>query len=703
MRGPALRRPLLHELPLSSRHSIAAPCFRFLVPFRRTFAPGRTLQSSDQPSSTARDDLLADFAQFTPTRIRNFSIIAHIDHGKSTLADRLLESTNTIAKVAKDAKRVLDKLKVEKERGITVKAQTASMFYTHPETRETYLLNLIDTPGHVDFSYEVSRSLGACQGCILLVDASQGVQAQTVANFFLAFSENLEVIPVLNKVDLPGSDPSRVLQQLESAFDMDVSDPAKPILHVSAKTGLGVDKVLRRIVDDIPPPSNLGNAGEDFKALLFDSWYDSYVGVVCLVAVHSGTLKKGMRITSHHTRISYEVTSLGIMHPEQTPTSVLTAGQVGFIHLGMKTTRDAHIGDTLYASNKPAPAPFPGFKPAKSMVFAGTYPLDASELPKLQDAIDRLTLNDASVSVARETSATLGQGFRLGFLGTLHMDVFRQRLEEEHGAAVINTAPSASYHIQYKDEKKATAAGYRLDKIGVGDDARNVRVIRSPVDFPDVDEMHNVEAFYEPVVVGTLITPIEYVGPLMELCGNHRGEQLDYTNIDESRVMLKYKLPMSEILTDFYDSLKSRSQGFATFDYEERGVARADLVKITILLNNKNVDALTAVAPRATSQRIAALWCRRLKAVLPRQLVDIAIQACVNGRVVARESVQALRKDVTAKLYGGDITRKMKLLEKQKEGKKRMKAVAGGIQLTQEAFLSLIHMSDEDPVKPGKK
>ncbi|ORY45288.1 GTP-binding protein lepa [Rhizoclosmatium globosum] len=527
--------------------------------------------------SPESNDLISNFQNFTPDRIRNFSIIAHIDHGKSTLADRLLELTGTIAKL----KRYL--LKVEKERGITVKAQTASMFYTHPTTKETYLLNLIDTPGHVDFSYEVSRSLSACQGTLLLVDASQGIQAQTVANFFLAFSENLAVVPVLNKVDLPGADPEKVLSQIESTFELDTSEWG-------------------------------------FQSLLFDIWYDSYVGVVCLIAVHSGTLKKGQRITSHYTKNTYEVTQLGIMHPEQTPTPCLTVGQVGFIHLGMKSTRDANIGDTFYASkspNTPPPTPFPGFKPAKSMVFAG------------------------AVAVSRETSAALGQGFRLGFLGTLHMDVFRQRLEEEHDSTVINTAPTVSYQVQYKDERK------------------------NPAEFPEPDELGNVAAFYEPMVVGTLICPAEYVGGLMELCGSHRGEQLDYTAIDSTRVLLKYKLPMSEILTDFYDQLKSRTQGYATFDYEEVGYAESDLVKVNLLLNGKPVDALATIVHRSSSDRVAKEWVKRLKGVMDRQL--------------------------------------MKLLEKQKAGKKRMKSVAGGIQLPQEAFLSLINGNEGGGSENKKK
>ncbi|KAJ3333372.1 Translation factor guf1 mitochondrial [Blyttiomyces sp. JEL0837] len=605
-----------------------------------------------------------DLTEFTPDRIRNFSIIAHIDHGKSTLADRLLELTGTIHRDA-DKPRVLDKLKVEKERGITVKAQSASMFYTHTDGKE-YLLNLVDTPGHVDFSYEVSRSLAACQGTILLVDAAQGIQAQTVANFFLAFGENLSIIPILNKIDLPGAEPDKVARQIETAFEI----PAADVLQISAKTGINVDAILPSVIDKVPPP--IGDPKGHFKALLFDSWYDQYVGVVCLIAVHDGKISKGDRIISYHTKQSYEIIELGLMHPEQTPAKSLHAGQVGYIHLGMKTTRDAHIGDTFYAPNSPVEiTPLPGFKPAKSVVFAGLYPLDASEYNRLQDALDRLTLNDASVTVSRETSHALGQGFRLGFLGTLHMDVFSQRLEEEHDATVINTAPTVLYKVVYEGE---------MDE----------RLVRNPAEFPEPDELGKVKAFYEPMVIGTLIFPQEYLGTMMDLCGTHRGEQLEYSFLDETRVLLKYKLPMAEILTDFYDQLKSRTQGYASFDYEEIGYEEADLVKVNLLLNTKPVDALATVVHRSQAERVAKEWVKRLKAVMDRQLVEIVIQAAVNGKVIARESMSALRKDVTAKLYGGDVTRKMKLLEKQKAGKRRMKSVAGGIQLPQEAFLTLI-------------
>ncbi|KAJ3209367.1 Translation factor guf1 mitochondrial [Dinochytrium kinnereticum] len=575
------------------------------------------------------------------------------------------------------------------------------MFYTHTDGKE-YLLNLVDTPGHVDFSYEVSRSLAACQGTILLVDAAQGIQAQTVSNFFLAFGEDLAIVPVLNKIDLPGAEPGRVAQQIESAFEM----PSNDILHISAKTGINVPEVLKAVVERIPPPPaasvvQKGEEGEEiigvsFRALLFDSWYDAYVGVVCLIAVRDGCVRKGDRIVSVHTNQSYEVNEIGLMHPSyHRPSSSLHAGQVGYVFLGMKTTRDANIGDTFYIRSTPntqtlfppthlpkSQLQLPGFRPAKSVVFSGVYPYDASEHPRLREALDRLTLNDASVTVHHETSTALGQGFRLGFLGTLHMDVFSQRLEEEHDAVVINTAPTVSYRV-------AWVSGYGAGGKKTGTD-KEESWIRNPAEFPEPDMLGNVEKFFEPMVIGTLIFPKEYLGTLMDLCGAHRGEQLDYTFIDDTRVMLKYKLPMAEILTDFYDQLKSRTQGYASFDYEEVGYEEADLVKVNLLLNGKPVDALATICHKSQAERVAKDWVKKLRGVMDRQLVEIIIQAAINGRVVARESLSALRKDVTAKLYGGDITRKMKLLEKQKVGKKRMKSVAGGIQLPQEAFLSLI-------------
>ncbi|KAJ3039552.1 Translation factor guf1 mitochondrial [Rhizophlyctis rosea] len=535
------------------------------------------------------------------------------------------------------------------------------MFYTHKGKQ--YLLNLIDTPGHVDFSYEVSRSLAACQGTLLLVDACQGIQAQTVANFYLAFGEDLTIIPVINKIDLPAADPEKVSQQIETVFELDTSDT----LAISAKSGIGVEDVLAAVVERIPPP--VGDKDKSLRALLFDTWYDTYVGVVCLLAVKDGMIKKGDKITSMHTQNTYEVSDLGIMYPEQRSCPSLHAGQVGYVILNMKTTRDASIGDTFYRDGCRV-TPFPNFRPAKSMVFAGLYPLETSDYTKLNEALDRLTLNDASVSVAKETSHALGQGFRLGFLGTLHMDVFKQRLEEEYDAEVINTSPTVPYVVRMRGGEE--------------------RVVSNPSEFPEVEEMGRVEAFAEPMVLGTLVFPGRFLGGMIKLCGSHRGEQQELTYLDDDRVMMKYRLPMSEVLTDFYDQLKSRSSGYASFDYEESGYADADLVKVNLLLNGKAVDALATIVHRDHADRVGKEWVRRLKDVVHKQLFEIVIQASVSGKIVARDSIKAARKDVTAKCYGGDITRKMKLLQKQKEGKKRMKTVAGGVQLPQEAFLTLM-------------
>ncbi|KAJ1743935.1 Translation factor guf1 mitochondrial [Coemansia sp. RSA 989] len=605
-----------------------------------------------------------DISEYPPERIRNFSIIAHIDHGKSTLADRLLEQTGVISKTGKN-KQVLDKLKVERERGITVKAQSASMFYEYKGKK--YLMNLIDTPGHVDFNYEVSRSLAACQGTILLVDAAQGIQAQTVANFYLAFGEGLQVIPMLNKVDLPTAEPERAAQQIESTFEIDSSK----ILHISAKSGMGVDQVLPAVIENTLPPE--GSIDQPFRALLFDTWYDKYVGVVCLMAIKEGVIKRGDRIVSSHSKTKYEVTEVGIMYPDPKPTTSLQVGQVGYIICNMKSVSEAHVGDTFYKDKHPV-EPLPGFVPAKSMVFAGVFPLDADEFSKLDESIQKLTLNDSSVSVHKETSAALGQGWRLGFLGTLHMDVFRQRLEEEYNANILITAPTVPYKIKYRDG--------------------TVKFIKTPADFPDGTTMQEyVESTMEPFVLATMIFPKEYLGQMLELCTTHRGEIQNHTFIDESRVMLTCRLPMSDIVTDFFDKLKSKSQGFASFDYEDAGYDDSQLVKMEVLLNGEPVDALAAVMHKSNVVMVGRDIAKRLKEVIRRQLFDIIIQTAANGKIVARETVKQLRKNVTAKCYGGDITRKMKLLNKQKEGKKRMKKF-GKVELPQEAFLGILSKKD---------
>jgi GTP-binding protein LepA len=598
-----------------------------------------------------------DLQTFTPDRVRNFSIIAHIDHGKSTLADRLLEVTGTISEREKKAQ-FLDKLQVERERGITVKAQTASMFYEHQGT--TYLLNLIDTPGHVDFSYEVSRSLYACQGALLLVDASQGVEAQTMANFYLAFDQDLTIVPVLNKVDMSAADPERVSHQLETLFDFKKEE----IIKASAKSGLGIQEILQAVIARMPAPQ--GNPEKPLKALLFDSWFDDYRGVVCLIALHDGIIRKGDMINLAQVHKSYEVLELGLMYPEPTPMEALYPGQVGYLITGMKSVKEARVGDTI-SDRKELVTPFPGFKPAKPMVFAGLYPVDTEDFDQLKDAIDKLTLNDASVTVEKKTSAALGLGFRCGFLGLLHMDVFKQRLEQEYQVSAIATAPSVLYKIKLEHTHEI------LD-------------IENPSDFP---EPHQIEEILEPIIDATIIVPKEYLGNIIKLCEDKRGIQKELRYLDEQRLILKYRLPLNEVATDFYDQLKSMSSGYASFDYEEAGHQAADLVKMDILLNTKPVDALSIIVHKDKAYYIGRDLCERLSKVIPRQLFEVVIQAAVGAKILARSRVAPLRKDVTAKCYGGDITRKRKLLEKQKEGKKKMKQI-GSVEVPQEAFLSIL-------------
>ncbi len=594
---------------------------------------------------------------FTPDRIRNFSLIAHIDHGKSTLADRLPEITGTLSERDKK-EQFLDKLQVERERGITVKAQTASMFYEY--NGNLYLLNLIDTPGHVDFSYEVSRSLHACQGALLLVDAAQGVQAQTMANFYLAFEQDLTIIPIINKIDLSTADPAAITQQLHTLFDFQPKD----IIKASAKTGIGMQNIFHAIIERIPSPT--GRVDQPLKALLFDSWFDEYRGIICLITLKDGILKKGDNVTLAQAGVSYEVLELGLMYPEPVPTAALYAGQVGYIITGMKTIREARIGDTLYHTKKPVKL-FPGFKPAKPMVFAGIYPIESEDFENLREAIEKLTLNDASVSVEKKTSAALGIGFRCGFLGLLHMDVFKQRLEQEYGLSVIATAPSVLYKIKMAH---------------TGD----IITLDSPSDFP---EPPKIEKILEPVIDATIIVPKQYLGNILKLCEEKRGVQQDLSYLDEQRIILKYRLPLNEVATDFYDQLKSLSSGYASFDYEEAGYEPAKLVKMDILLNGKPVDALSTIVHKDKAYYIGRELTGRLKKVIHRQLFEVIIQAAIGAKIIARDRVAPLRKDVTAKCYGGDITRKRKLLEKQKAGKKKMKQI-GSVEVPQEAFLAIL-------------
>jgi translation factor GUF1, mitochondrial len=597
---------------------------------------------------------------FSPATIRNFSIIAHIDHGKSTLADRLLEMTGTLSD-RKRHEQFLDKLQVEKERGITVKAQTASMF--HEYQKKTYLLNLIDTPGHVDFTYEVSRSLYACQGAILLVDATQGVEAQTMANFYLAFQQGLTIIPVINKVDISTANPDRCKAQLAHLFDFKPEE----IILASAKTGFGVPDILNAIVDRIPAPP--AHPDEPLKALLFDSWFDDYRGVVCLIAVHGGTIKKGSMVALAQQGKVYEVAEVGLMYPDETPTDALYAGQVGYVILGMKSVKEASIGDTLFDPKFPI-KPFPGFKPAKPVVFASIFPVENTDFDPLQDALGKLTLNDASVTIEKKSSPALGLGFRCGFLGLLHMDVFKERLEQEYGLSVIITAPSVLYKIKIK---------YTGEEIW----------IENPADFPDPGK---IEEIFEPMIDATIILPKEYLGAVMTLCHDKRGQQKSLEYVDQDRLIIKYRLPLNEVATDFYDKLKSLSSGYASFDYEEAGYEPADLVKLDILLNGRPIDALSTIVHKDNAYYIGRDLAQRLRKVIPRQLFEVVIQAAIGSKVLARESVAPLRKDVTAKCYGGDITRKRKLLEKQKEGKKKMKQV-GNVEVPQEAFWAILQKS----------
>ncbi len=593
---------------------------------------------------------------FKPEHIRNFSIIAHIDHGKSTLADRLLEVTGTLTD-RKRHEQFLDKLKVEQERGITVKAQTASMFYEYKG--QMYLLNLIDTPGHVDFSYEVSRSLYACQGALLLVDAAQGVQAQTMANFYLAFDQDLTIVPVINKIDMAAADPASVAQELKNLFDIGIDEN----ILASAKNGIGIDLILEAIVTRMPAPKS--QSDQPLKALLFDSWFNEYKGVICLIAIKDGTIRVGDSITFAQTDRTYEVLEIGLMYPDEMPVEALYAGQVGYLVAGMKTVREARVGDTVFHAKKEV-TPFPGFKPSKPMVFAGIFPVDSSEFEILRDAIEKLTLNDASVTVEKTTSTALGLGFRCGFLGLLHMDVFKQRLEQEYDVTVIVTAPSVRYRV------KIAHTGDIID-------------IENPNDFP---EPQKIDEILEPIINATIILPKQYLGNIIKLCQERRGEQKDMSYLTEDRLILKYILPLNEVATNFYDELKSLSSGYASFDYEEAGYQPSELVKMDILICGKPVDALALIVHADNAYYIGRDMVGKLRKVIPRQLFEVVIQAAIGSRILARESISALRKDVIAKCYGGDITRKKKLLEKQKEGKKKMKKV-GNVELPQEAFAIL--------------
>ncbi len=591
-------------------------------------------------------------------KIRNFSIIAHIDHGKSTLADRLLEYTGAVPP-NKMREQFLDRMDIERERGITIKAQTVRLIYKADDGDE-YILNIIDTPGHVDFTYEVSRSLAACEGALLVVDATQGVEAQTIANVYLALEHDLEIIPVINKIDLPSADPEKVKREIEEVIGIDASCA----ILASAKLGIGTKEILEAIVKKIPPPQ--GDPEKPLKALIFDSWYDPYKGVVTTIRVIDGRLKKGMKILLMSTGKVFEVEEVGVFAPDPVEVEELSAGEVGYITAGIKNVRDTRVGDTITDANNPTKDPFPGFKQVKPMVFAGLYPVDPEDYPALREALDKLKLNDASLSYEPESSAALGYGFRCGFLGTLHMEIVRERLEREFGLKLIITAPTVVYKVVKK-------SGEEL-------------FIENPSDLPDMSEIDHIE---EPYVLATVITPSEFVGGIMNLFLERRGIQKRMEYIEGGRVIMEYEVPLAEILVDFYDSLKSISRGYASMDYEIIGYRESDLVKLDILINGKPVDALSVIVHKEKAYYKGRELAKKLKEIIPRQLFEVAIQAAIGRKIIARETVKPLRKDVLAKCYGGDVTRKRKLLEKQKEGKKRMKMI-GKVEIPQEAFLAVL-------------
>lgn len=596
------------------------------------------------------------------SKIRNFSIIAHIDHGKSTLADGLISITGGLT-ARKMKAQVLDSMDIERERGITIKAQTVRLLYKASDG-EIYQLNLIDTPGHVDFSYEVSRSLAACEGALLVVDAAQGVEAQTLANVYLALDNDLEIIPVLNKVDLPSADPEGVKQQIEDGIGIDCAD----IIHASAKMQTGIVDILERVVKSVPPPK--GTEDEPLRALVFDSWFDSYQGVVVLCRVVDGAIKKGDKIKFMATGVEYEVLKLGFFTPTPNEVGELDTGEVGFIICGIKSIRDVKVGDTVTHAKKGAATPLAGFKKVKPMVFAGIYPVDSPDFEELNVALDKLALNDSSLVYDKESSAALGFGFRCGFLGLLHMEIVQERLEREFGLNLITTAPTVVYKLYMQDGSE--------------------KELENPTELPDPTLIEKLE---EPYVKLTLHTPSEYIGGLLKLCEEKRGIQLGMDYISASKVVINYKLPMNEMVMDFYDKLKSISRGYASMEYELLEYQEADLVKLDVLINGDVVDALSLITHRSQAQHKGRALCKKLKELIPKQQFQIAIQAAIGSKIVARETLSALRKDVTAKCYGGDISRKRKLLEKQKEGKKRMKQI-GTVDVPQEAFLAILKVED---------
>ena len=598
------------------------------------------------------------------SHIRNFSIIAHIDHGKSTLADRLLEECHSIEKREMEDQ-ILDSMDLERERGITIKARAVALDYK-ADNGEIYHFNLIDTPGHVDFNYEVSRSLAACEGAILVVDASQGIEAQTLANCYLAVDHGLEILPVVNKIDLPAADPERVCHEIEDVIGI----PAMDAPRISAKNGVNIHEVMERIVTDFPAPQ--GDPEAPLQALIFDSVYDSYRGVIVYLRVMQGTLRTGMTVRLMSTGAQFTVVECGVMGATSlVPRQQIAAGEVGYFTASIKTVADTRVGDTVTGAENPAAAPLAGYRSVNPMVFCGIYPADGAKYPDLREALEKLQLNDAALSYEPETSAALGFGFRCGFLGLLHMEIIEERLEREFNLDLITTAPSVIYHLTLTDGTKVS--------------------IDNPTNYPDPSTIAEAE---EPYVKASIFTPPEYIGALMDLCQQRRGIYKDTKYLDPTRVELHYDLPLAEIIYDFFDALKSRSRGYASFDYEMKGYVRSDLVKLDILINKEEVDALSFILHKDTAYERGRKMCEKLKEEIPRQLFEIPIQAAIGSKVIARETVKAMRKDVLAKCYGGDISRKRKLLEKQKEGKKRMRQV-GNVEIPQKAFMSVLKLDEE--------
>ncbi len=598
------------------------------------------------------------------SRIRNFCIIAHIDHGKSTLADRIIEKTGLLTSREMQAQ-VLDNMELERERGITIKAQTVRTVYRAKDGKE-YIFNLIDTPGHVDFNYEVSRSLAACEGAILVVDAAQGIEAQTLANVYLALDHDLEIMPVINKIDLPSAEPERVIREIEDIIGLEASDA--PL--ISAKVGLNIEDVLEQIVTKIPAP--VGDAEKPLKALIFDSVYDSYKGVIIFCRVMEGTITTNTKIRMMATGATADVVEIGTFGPGKfIPCDTLSAGMVGYITASLKNVKDTRVGDTVTDAQKPATEPLPGYKKVNPMVYCGMYPADGAKYPDLRDALEKLQLNDAALQFEPETSIALGFGFRCGFLGLLHLEIIQERLEREYNLDLVTTAPSVIYKVFKTD-------GTELE-------------ISNPANLPDPSEIEHME---EPFVTAEIMVTTEYVGSIMKLCQERRGIYLGMDYLEQTRALLKYELPLNEIIYDFFDALKSRTKGYASFDYDLKGYVPSKLVKLDILINREEVDALSFIVHEETAYERGRRMCERLKDEIPRQLFEIPIQAAIGSKIIARETVRAMRKDVLAKCYGGDITRKKKLLEKQKEGKKRMRQV-GNVEIPQKAFMSVLKLDDE--------